>query len=195
MKTILVSLTMAGMGVASAGVAPIGPDFVSAAPRAYIDSSLVASPAMNRIDPVDVIPFDPDSTVLTEDTKIQIDAAARWLLRHPSHRIVLEGHTDRSGADLYNEDLANRRISAVRSRLLLRGISNDRVINITYGEAEADDPLDPGDRRVVMFATRQSPRAVIAQQFAARDVIIATWTDRTSFLTLQPPERDVVGRR
>jgi outer membrane protein OmpA-like peptidoglycan-associated protein len=127
MKTILVSLTMAGMGVASAGVAPIGPDVVSAAPRAYIDSSLVASPAMNRIDPVDVIPFDPDSTVLTDDTKIQIDAAARWLLRHPSHRIVLEGHADRSGSDLYNEDLANRRISAVRNRLLLRGIASDRV--------------------------------------------------------------------
>ncbi len=62
---------------------------------------------MNRIDPVDVIPFEPDSIVLTDDTLVQIDAAARWLKRHPSHRIVLEGHADRSGVDIYNEDLAN----------------------------------------------------------------------------------------
>lgn len=199
LATVLASLTMAGVGVASADVAPIGPDFVSAAPRAHIDRSLVTSDAMNRIDPVDVVPFQPDSIVLAEDTKVQIDAVARWLERHPSHRIVLEGHADRSGAEIYNEDLANRRISAVRDRLLFRGIASDRVVMITYGEAEAHDPLNPGDRRVVMFATRQTPRVIIAQQIAARDVMVATWTDRTSLMTVQPGqpplEHDVVGRR
>lgn len=199
LATLLASLTMAGVGVASADVAPIGPDFVSSAPRAHIDPSLVASSAMNRIDPTDVVPFGPDSIRLTDDANVQIDAAARWLQRHPSHRIVLEGHADRSGAEIYNEDLANRRISAVRNRLLFRGIASDRIVMITYGEAEADDPLNPGDRRVVMFATRQTPRVIIAQQIAARDVIVATWTDRKSLMTVQPGQpplkHEVVGRR
>lgn len=189
-----------GAGVASANVAPIGPDFVSAAPRMNIDRSLVASPtAMNRIDPIDVVGFGHNSAALSGVAVDQVDAAAKWLKRHPNHRIVLEGHADRRGSDLYNEDLSTRRIQAVRNRLIAWGVKADRIVMITYGEEEALDPGHLNDRRVVMFASTQLPQQIIAQQLEHRDVIVAVWTDRDALMQLQPNSppirREVVGTR
>lgn len=199
MKTTLATLflaltSLAGARGALADVAPIGPDFVSAAPRAHIDRSLVASPAMNRIDPLDVVAFSLDSTFLSGDSVTQVDAAAKWLRRHPDHKIVLEGHTDQIGRQLYNEDLSTRRMAAIRNRLLGWGIAADRIVMITYGEREAIDPENPNDRRVVMFATKQAPQAVIASQLEHRSVIVATWTDRNSLIQLQPGGKPPVAR-
>ena len=196
---ILGALAMAA-GTASANVAPIGPDFVSAAPRMHIDRSLVASStAMNRIDPLDVVGFARNSSMLSGEAVAQVDAAAKWLKRHPDHRIVLEGHADRRGSDLYNEDLSTRRIQAVRNRLIGWGVKADRIVMITYGEEEALDPGHLNDRRVVMFASTQQPQQIIAQQLEHRDVVVAVWTDRDTLMQLQPDSppirREVVGRR
>lgn len=178
-------------------MAPIGPDFVSAAPRAR---SLVASPAMNRIDPLDVVAFELDSTFLAGGSVAQVDAAAKWLRRHPGYKIVLEGHTDQIGRQLYNEDLSTRRMAAVRNRLLGWGIGADRIVMLTYGEREAIDPENPNDRRVVMFATKLAPQAVIAAQLEHRNVIVANWSDRDTLMELQPggkppTARSVISRR
>lgn len=197
MKTTLPFVLASLLGSSAAALAdnaPIAPDFVGTAPRGHIDSSLVASPAMNRIDPADVVAFAHNSARLDGDAYAQIDTAAKWLRMHSSHRIVLEGHTDRLGVDVYNEDLSTRRIQAVRDRLMAWGIKADRIIMITYGEQEAIDPDTPADRRVVMFATRQAPQAVIAQQLEHRDVIVATWTDRNSLITLQPGGKPPIAR-
>jgi len=37
-----------------------------------------------------------------------------------------------------------------------------------------------------MFATRELPQQIIAQQLEHRDVIVATWTDHNSLMQLQP---------
>lgn len=205
MKTTVATLFAASLAslvsasVAVADVAPIGPDFVSAAPRLHIDRSLVASPAMNRIEPLDVVAFSHDSTELRSDSVAQIDTAAKWLRRHPDYKLVLEGHTDQVGPNLYNEDLATRRMAAIRDRLIDHGIDSDRFVMITYGEREAIEPENPNDRRVVMFATKQAPQTVIASQIANRNVIIATYTDRKARIQLQPGRsptgQTVVGRR
>jgi len=199
MKTTLATIfatvaSLAGHGPALADVAPIGPDFVSAAPRLHIDRSLVASPAMNRIEPHDVVAFANNSTVLFGDSVAQVDAAAKWLRRHPRYTLVLEGHTDQVGADVYNEDLANRRMAAIRNRLMGWGIHSDRIVLITYGEREAIWPANPNDRRVEMFATQQAPQTVIAAQLEHRNVIVATWTDRSSLMQLQPGGAPPIAR-
>src|SRR5690606_13585161 len=102
LAAILASLVVAGGGgLAIAEVAPIGPDFVAAAPRLHIDPSLVASEAMNRIAPLDVVAFRKNSAQLDDVSAAQIDAAGKWLKRHKDYRIVLEGHADRVGSDVY----------------------------------------------------------------------------------------------
>jgi hypothetical protein len=179
MKTTLAALLLTS-SVAIADNAPIGPDFVGSAPRAHIDPSLTASGAMNRIDPVDVVAFRYNSAELSSSSLVQIDRSATWLKRHPRFRLVVEGHTDRIGVDPYNENLAMHRAQAVRERLMRRGIPSDRIVLITYGEAQAINPDNPEDRRVVMFASDKPVRDVVAAQLGHRHALVATWTERGS---------------
>ena len=190
MKNVMALLLAAAAGCSSSGRvqpnAPIGPDFVSAAPKLHIDGDLVASPAMNRIEPLDVVAFANDNADLTSAPADQIDRAAQWLKRHPDRFIVLEGHTDVIGAENYNDDLSVRRINAVRQRLLAWKIPPERIVMIAYGERDAIHPENPNDRRVVMFTTRALPQHVIAAQMDSREVVVANWVTNGQMHEIQP---------
>lgn len=161
------------------------PDFVGGAPRPYIHPSLTASNGpQKKIEPGDVVSFAFDRDVMTADGYDQVDHAARWLASHPRHRLVLEGHTDRLGMAVYNEDLATRRMQAVRSRLLRLGVGSDRVVLVTFGEREAISPENPNDRRVVLYATQLSPRAIAGATFEDRPAAVATWTERGKLMRI-----------
>lgn len=164
---------------------PKAPDFLGKAPSRHIDRSLTASQAGTPIDPGDVVAFKLDSEILSDGGIAQVDSTARWLKAHPRYRVVLEGHTDIIGLTAYNEDLANRRINTVRSRLLRRGVHSDRIVMVTYGETEATYPENPNDRRVVMFATTLPVRAVVNASLDRRLALVAMWTDRKTVMQLQ----------
>jgi outer membrane protein OmpA-like peptidoglycan-associated protein len=185
------------------GAATTGPDFVNAAPKRHIDRSLVASPdGYKRIDPGNVVPFLFDKAVLTAEGYDEVDTAARWLKSHPRHKLVLEGHTDAIGLAPYNEDLATRRMEAIRQRLRQHGIANDRIVLITFGEREAMDlenPLFPADRKVTMYATELTPQAVVAVVRENRPAIVASWWERGALLQMQhgltTPTKTITVRR
>jgi len=148
--------------------ATTGPDFVNG-----------SASAKGGIDPQDTIVFAHDKAVLSDTTLDQVDIAARWLVSHPKHAVVLEGHTDASGDAFYNEDLAMRRVTAVRERLLERGVASDRIILINFVEHEARElasPLHGADRRVVVYATKLSPEAVVGMTRDRRPAVAAAWT-------------------
>jgi len=48
---------------------------------------------------------------------------------------LVEGFTDSTGSDSYNQELSDRRANAVRMALIDMGISSDRVTTHGYGEA------------------------------------------------------------
>jgi outer membrane protein OmpA-like peptidoglycan-associated protein len=196
LRVVLACALLAGCGGSSGGNganAPISPDFVANAPPLHIDRSLVASDAMNRISPLDVITFELDSARLSEESFDQIDRAAVWLERHPRFRIVLEGHTDGIGDNFYNEDLASRRMHIVRERLMAAGVSNDRIVLIAYGSQGSSEPNNPEERRVVMFATDEPVRDVVATQIEHRDALLAAWVEQGAVLTLRSGDAEPSG--
>jgi peptidoglycan-associated lipoprotein len=164
-------------------------DFVPAAPQRHIDRGLVAAPEANsRIQPLDVLTFEHDKTILSESSLSQLDAAAHWLKTHPRYSIVIEGHADATGYSAYNEDLAMRRINAVRQRLLQYGIANRRMMMINFGDREAMDETNPlmgADRQVVMYATTLAPRQVAAMVRENRPAIVAVWVERGAIMELR----------
>ncbi len=179
-------------------------DFVEAAPERHIDKSLVAAPdAEQRIAPLDTVAFGHDQARLDDVALAQVDTAARWLNDHGGQRVVLEGHADATGIEPYNEDLAMRRIAAVRERLIRQGVATDRIIMVNFGDREAmaeDNPLAGADRHVVMYATELSPRAVVAMiDESDRPAIAASWVQDGALMQLrdglQTPTRTVIGRR
>lgn len=151
-----------------------------------MDRNLTASGAVNRIEPLDVVSFPLDSDKLVDSTANQVDTTATWLKAHDHHKIVLEGHTDKLGSTPYNEDLSTRRMQAVRERLIADGIDSDRIVMLTYGEAEATDPNNPSNRRVVMFASKENIDNIVGMQRAGRPVAMAVWTDKGQLMELEP---------
>lgn len=58
-----------------------------------------------------------------------------FMLQYEDRRVRVEGYTDSTGAESYNQDLSERRAMAVRDALLAEGIARSRVEVIGYGEA------------------------------------------------------------
>jgi outer membrane protein OmpA-like peptidoglycan-associated protein len=94
-------------------------------------------------------------TVHFDRNGVELDAAARVLLneifeqmaRSPQDRVLITGHSDRSGDPAVNLRLSERRAKAVRNYLLMRGIAAERLLVNFYGDSRSSGP-DPRERRV-----------------------------------------------
>jgi outer membrane protein OmpA-like peptidoglycan-associated protein len=101
-----------------------------------------------------LINFDLNSAELTRQAQENLAefAAALKEQQLTTMRFVVEGHTDASGAETYNEGLSERRAESVTSFLLDNGISRDQIKAVGLGEQNprVPDPYDPVNRRVEM---------------------------------------------
>lgn len=78
---------------------------------------------------------------------------AKVLNKYEKTTMVVEGHTDSTGAAEYNQQLSVNRATAVQSRLMSGGVDSRRVTVIGYGESQpiADNGSESGrqqNRRV-----------------------------------------------
>jgi len=64
----------------------------------------------------------------------QVGRIADFLREFPERNVLIEGHTDSTGADDYNEQLSLRRAYAVEDFLISEGIDPRRVIARGYGK-------------------------------------------------------------
>lgn len=60
---------------------------------------------------------------------------ADFLNKYPQRKVMIEGHTDSSGSDTYNQALSERRAEAVQKALGNMGVSSARVTTRGYGES------------------------------------------------------------
>ena len=76
--------------------------------------------------------FDSYSLPATELSKVQ--AVADHLKQNSSHVLVIEGNTDERGSNEYNLSLGENRALSIRSELIMRGITEDRIQTRSFGE-------------------------------------------------------------
>lgn len=79
--------------------------------------------------------FDTDSTVVKPGLYKELDRIAGVIVQYPQTLIRIEGHTDNTGSETYNQELSERRASNVRNLLVQRGVPYARVEIIGYGES------------------------------------------------------------
>lgn len=79
--------------------------------------------------------FAVDSAALSGAARSELDAFADVMNRYPKTAILVQGHTDSTGSEAYNQGLSERRAEAVRNHLALRGVATDRMVALGYGEA------------------------------------------------------------
>jgi outer membrane protein OmpA-like peptidoglycan-associated protein len=78
--------------------------------------------------------FDLDRAELNPGGELQVARLADALRQMPDRNVLIEGHTDSSGSDAYNDELSSRRAEAVESQLILQGVDPTRVVTRGYGE-------------------------------------------------------------
>jgi outer membrane protein OmpA-like peptidoglycan-associated protein len=64
-----------------------------------------------------------------------IDKLVAFLKKYPNRSVLIEGHTDSVGGETYNLGLSQRRADAVRTILISKDISENRITAKGYGES------------------------------------------------------------
>jgi outer membrane protein OmpA-like peptidoglycan-associated protein len=82
----------------------------------------------------------PASAAQTLDAVVQNASACGW------QRLVVTGHTDRSGSDAYNNALSVRRANNVSALLAGKGVDRSKLEVSGHGEAEPRVPTVDGER-------------------------------------------------
>jgi len=104
--------------------------------------------------------FQSNSDRLLPNAATILNDAAATLLKNPSIKVEVAGHTDSDGSAEYNESLSARRAATVRDYLINGGVSPDRITARGYGEAQpvASNATADGkaeNRRVVLRVTER----------------------------------------
>ncbi|MDF9798257.1 outer membrane protein OmpA-like peptidoglycan-associated protein [Catalinimonas alkaloidigena] len=91
--------------------------------------------------------FDYDSYALRDNTKENLQEMAETLKKYEDTNILIEGHTDSTGSDDYNEELSEDRAESVSEYLLSLGVSPDRLTTMGYGEEQPVTDNDTAEGR------------------------------------------------
>lgn len=94
-----------------------------------------------------LIYFNFDSATLTPLAKTQLQQISRELKAH-QHPITIAGHTDTTGSDDYNLQLARRRAATVKDFFATLGVNPALLSTISYGETQPLPQSPAQNRRV-----------------------------------------------
>ena len=78
--------------------------------------------------------FNYDNFDIRLDETQTANADADFLHQHPNMKMLIEGHCDERGSDVYNMGLGENRATAVKELLVQRGVTADRIKIISLGK-------------------------------------------------------------
>ena len=80
------------------------------------------------------IHFGPNKSELYENAKVEIDKLVEEMIKNPTMKIEVAGHTDNVGDDAVNFNVSQKRANAIKAYLIEKGIAEKRVTAKGYGE-------------------------------------------------------------
>jgi len=107
--------------------------------------------------------FDTNKATLKPGADQHIDRLATFLQKNPNERLIIEGYTDSTGSEDYNQELSRRRAQAVADALAAHGIPASRyqVVGRGQGFPVATNSTPAGrqqNRRVEIVFSDQAGR-------------------------------------
>lgn len=106
-----------------------------------------------------------DYTAFGSQAQVELDLLAELLKEYPTLVIELGGHTDRRGANSYNLELSANRAFIAKQYLVDKGISEERIKMVGYGEDQPEVPWseikDIKDKKEREEAHQRNRRTVI----------------------------------
>ncbi|VVN86879.1 OmpA family protein [Pseudomonas fluorescens] len=65
---------------------------------------------------------------------VNINKLAQFLSENPDRKVIVEGYTDATGSEAYNQSLSERRAGSVRMALVKMGVDPARIVAQGYGK-------------------------------------------------------------
>jgi outer membrane protein OmpA-like peptidoglycan-associated protein len=89
----------------------------------------------------------------TDESRRAFDSVFAEIAKRPVPDVLVIGHTDTVGTDVFNDNLSRQRGEVVRKALLARGIKAESIVVVGRGKREpivptADNVAEPRNRRV-----------------------------------------------
>lgn len=118
----------------------------AAKPEGSASAAATAPAAFNLM-----VSFDYNSDALTGQAQRNLRTFAEALKRPEleSMKFAVDGHTDASGAESYNQSLSERRAASVVRFLTEQGVAPERLVARGFGETQPADAADPAANRRV----------------------------------------------
>jgi outer membrane protein OmpA-like peptidoglycan-associated protein len=91
--------------------------------------------------------FDTDSSALRSASRSTLNELATNFAQYPDNVIIVEGHTDSTGSDAYNQRLSEARAASVADYLIDRGVRAGAITVYGYGELRPKATNDTAEGR------------------------------------------------
>lgn len=132
----------------------------------------VRPPLPQKISFLDDVLFDFNKSVLKPEGKTMLDGLARQLEGATYDVILATGHTDRLGANAYNQKLSERRAHAVKDYLVSNNIQAGRIDAEGKGETQPVTKADDcrGAKSTKVIACLQPDRRVDVEMKGTKPV-------------------------
>lgn len=90
-----------------------------------------------------------NSSYLTDNAKQELDKLVNILKSDVSKQIRVEGHTDATGEEVYNQWLSEKRATSVKVYLVDAGVNNNRIATVGLGQTNpvADNKTADGRQK------------------------------------------------
>ena len=105
--------------------------------------------------------FDVNKSDLQPQAKTNITSLAKILNKYPDTNILIEGDTDNTGSEEYNQSLSERRAQSVSNHLMLLGVPSSRVSIVGLGEL---NPIASNDTEYGRQQNRRVEVAIFANE-------------------------------
>ncbi len=102
-----------------------------------------------------------NSSDLNGTTKTNLADLAETLNKYEDTNILIEGHTDNTGSDAYNQTLSEKRANSVSNYLSTMGVKQPRLSTIGYGE---NQPISENETEVGREKNRRVEVAIYANE-------------------------------
>jgi peptidoglycan-associated lipoprotein len=142
----------AGAGEPGAATSGLGTDSGTTSTTTEAGGGTAQQQALAALKARSVIYFDYDSSEIRPEYVDVVAAHASYLVKYPTAKVRLEGHTDERGSREYNIGLGERRAQAVRRALASQGVADTQIATVSYGE---ERPAVPGSDEAAYAQNRR----------------------------------------
>lgn len=110
------------------------------------------------------ITFATDSSDVKSEFMDTLRSVAKVVQEYENTLVTIEGHTDSTGSDSYNQLLSERRAASVAEVLLSEGVAFERIAAEGYGESRPVASNDTAEGRAQNRRVEISLEAIVADQ-------------------------------